>query len=776
MHQYDTPIPHILVVEDEVGHAELIRRAFADDEGAYEVETAGSIAEAETKIEATRPDLVIADLMLPDGEGTKLIEEGAGREPFPVIVMTSHGDESVAVEAIKAGALDYVVKSDESFRSMPHVADRALREWGQRRELRETRDALRLMSQVFVNAADPIIITDPTAKIVDVNRAAREIYGWSEEELMGRSADMLVPSAGREEARRLYQRALEGEGVRNIETTHVTKTGEKVTVLLTLSRLTDEQGETVGVAAISKDITERKRLEREVRQAQKMEAIGTLTSGIAHDFNNLLMGINGCTDIALGRMEADHPARRYVEEIKDSITRGASLTSQLLAFTRKEGGETEVVRADGVVRDVEELLRPLLGSEIDFDVDLGAQAANIECDPGQLEQVILNLVVNARDAIESGGRISLTTRVVHADELGNLDVGEAVKGEYLEIEVVDSGVGMDEETLQHIFEPFYTTKPAGEGTGLGLSTVYGIVNQWGGAIEVESEPGEGTRFAIYVQLTHRSLAETSEHDRGVVEGEGESILVVEDEPQVRKAVESYLELGGYRTTLAESFDEAVETLRENSDFAMALIDFDLGAKTGGDLKEWIRTERLDIPLLFMSAFGAESLLSQGELQPGDEVLQKPFSRKRLLAEVTDLIEGFRSQSDEARRPRRESDKEALLLVEDNDIARMATKELLEEEGYRTFDADSARRAFEILEVEEASVHCVLMDLTLPDADGLELAEEIREREGPLSVIFLSGGAPDQPAVEAALEEPKTSFLQKPIDIDVLLDEIRKCAG
>ena len=766
-------IPNILIVEDDVGHAELIRRAFDDSDREYALEIAVNVTEAREYLEQTTPTLIVADLMLPDGRGTDLIVQDGADDEFAVVVMTSHGDETMAVEAMKSGALDYVVKSDETFRSMPHVADRAIREWRQRRELRRTRNELLRMSQVYLDAADPIVMTDRYAKITDINRAARELYGWSEEELLGEPIARLVPEHDEKRARQMYARCLEGKEVRNVEITNETRRGDELSVLLTLSRLTDRSGEVLGVAAIAKDITERKRLQAEVRQAQKMEAIGTLTSGVAHDFNNLLMGINGCTDIALGQMSEEHPSRDYVEEIKEAVTRGAGLTRQLLAFSRKRGSEPTVFRLDDVICEVEQLLKPLLDDRVDLQVETNSGGARLECDPGHIEQVVLNLVVNARDAVGTNGEIAIRTDRVERDDW-SVDAGALEPGEHLMVEVSDDGDGMDEETQEHIFEPFFTTKPVGEGTGLGLSTVYGIVQQCGGAISVESEPGEGTSFRVFFEMTDRDVQDGGDEDSDVRIGAGERILLVEDEDRVRIAVEQYLENGKYEPVSAEDAKVALELIESGADFDLAIVDVALPTESGREVVDEIHERRPEMPVLFMSAYATDRLVREGLIHSGAHILQKPFSERTLLQRVGGLLEesaqeglGREDAAQHAGQPL------GVLLVEDNEIARMATRELLEEEGFRAFEAETGGRARQVLSRESDAIDLILLDVTLPDAEGPDLAGDFRSASHDMPIIFLSGGAPDDPAVEFALQQPGTAYLQKPVDFETLMTTIRE---
>ncbi|QDG49526.1 response regulator [Persicimonas caeni] len=655
----------IIVVEDELAHAELIRRAFETRADEFEVEVVSSLARARERLAETTPDLVITDLMLPDGSGIDLIPGEDQRAEYPVVVMTSHGDEKVAVEAIKAGALDYLVKSAETLSTMPHIAERSLREWNQMHELERT--------------------------------------------------------------------------------------------------------------------------QQQLLHAQKMEAIGNLSSGIAHDFNNLLMGITGCTDLALGKLDEGNDARRYVEEIKKAALRGASLTRQLLAFTRKKEVEPRVVEFNEVVAEAKNLLRPVLSEDISFDVDLSDARLYVRCDPGQIEQVLVNLVVNARDAMPQGGQVRVSTTSVEVDEAGARRLGEVPAGEYVVLSVADNGTGIDPETLEHIFEPFYTTKDVGQGTGLGLSTIYGIVKQVRGEIVVDSEVGRGTTFHIYLPRTDEEPEQLTQAPTHDVEGNGETILVVEDESLVRLTVRGYLERGGYRVVTAKDGDEALAIAGGAAQsIDVLLTDMVLPGLKGPDIVEKVRGHHPDIQVLYMSAHSAEQLLADARLDADADVLQKPFTEIDLLTEVYQLLRAEPSVAIEdaaADAPtqldeRRERSQAGLLLVEDHDTARWTIRELLQDEGYTVYEAADGAAAVEVFDAHASEIDLVISDMRLPDVAGTSLVGELRQQKldkqkRDMAVIFTSGKDADDPKVRQAVGAPHTTFLGKPVDFDGLLDTVER---
>ena len=775
----------VLIVEDEMAHAELIERAFEARREQFGLQVVSSAAQARQRIDERTPDLLITDLMLPDGRGTELIPDQSA-PGFPVVVMTSHGDEKVAVEAIKSGALDYVVKTAETLGSMPHVAERTLREWRQMSELRETQRELRRMSQVFIDASDPIVIADLDGHIVDANPEAVRFYGWPTQKLLGRTMRSLFKPSLRSKAERLLQHSLDGEQVRNVEITQQDCDGQTYTVLLTLSRLNDAEGHPTGVAAIAKDITERKQLEREFRQAQKMEAIGNLSSGIAHDFNNLLMGITGCTDVALSKLEAEHSARSYIAEIKKAALRGSSLTRQLLAFTRKREVEPRVVEFNEVVHEAENLLRPLVSEDIHFTVDVADEPLHVECDPGQIVQVLVNLAINARDAMPEGGRLEVHTQTVDFEAQDARLFGALTSGSYVELTVRDTGTGIDPDVLPHIFEPFFTTKDVGQGTGLGLASIYGIVKQARGEVTVDSTVGEGTTFRVFLPRTFEPSEATQEGEEISLEGHGETVLVVEDDSLVRMTVRGYLERGGYRVLDAEDGAQAITVARQTPhQIDLLVTDMVLPGLKGPEVARRVGANQPNVRVLYMSAHPTDALQASGRLAPDAESLQKPFTEHDLLQEVK-LALGERNDdtAHEAsdRRPRSapgdaqqvEHAGRTLLLVEDHELARMTTRELLEDDGYTVLEAATGAQALELAETHSNSLDLIISDLTLPDVDGAQLAQRLRDVCADVNFVFVSGLSADDPEVANLLQTPGTSFVEKPVDFDRLsarIDEL-----
>ncbi|MEK7865326.1 MAG: response regulator, partial [Planctomycetota bacterium] len=415
------------------------------------------------------------------------------------------------------------------------------------------------------HANDLILIVDSGRRILEINGRVEEVLGRSRKELLGRDCLDLIAPEEREESVRTFKELLERGGSQFVERHMTRRRGDPIPVEIAAS-VVDFTGEQRAILAIARDISERKRgeealraTEAQLRQAQKLEAIGRLAGGVAHDFNNLLTVMSGYSDLLLLRLPPEDANRREIEEVKKAAMRASGLTRQLLAFSRKQVLQPVAVDLNAVVIDLERMLRRLIGEDIQFATQLGSGIGRVLADPSQVEQVIMNLVVNARDAMPQGGRVVLGTGETH---LGPSRVyeGEPVRpGPYVRLSVSDTGCGMSEEIRAHIFEPFFTTKEAGKGTGLGLSTVYGIVRQSGGCIEIDSAPGKGSTFHIYLPQTAAVPTANGEGKRdGAASGGGETVLLAEDEELVRDVTRQMLEMSGYRVLVAKNGQEALE--------------------------------------------------------------------------------------------------------------------------------------------------------------------------------------------------------------------------
>jgi signal transduction histidine kinase/CheY-like chemotaxis protein len=422
----------------------------------------------------------------------------------------------------------------------------------------------------------------------------------------------------------------------------------------------DADGRPTTLRGLTVDLTELKRSERalhqseeQLRQAQKMDAVGKLAGGIAHDFNNLLMVIRGDSDLMLRRLAPGHSLRRNAEGIRDAADQAASLTRQLLAFSRKQVTAPRLVDLNSIVASIHAMLQRLLGETINLVTVTAPDLGGVKADPGQMEQMILNLCVNARDAMPDGGRLTVRTANVDLDEAAAARLSDTRPGPYVLLEVGDTGVGMDAETRSHLFEPFFTTKEQGKGTGLGLSTVYGTVKQSGGHIRVESEPGRGSTFTVYLPRVAAPVAppERPAADPPVARsgaaaqatltpGRGETILLVEDAQRVRAVVREILEMSGYVVLEARHGAEALEISNRHAGTIHLLVtDVVMPQMSGRELAQRLATLRPELKVLYMSGYTDDAIVRHGVLASGIAFLSKPFTPDALALKVREVLDG-----------------------------------------------------------------------------------------------------------------------------------------
>ena len=517
---------------------------------------------------------------------------------------------------------------------MRDVTDRKCAE----RELRASEEKFR---KVLETSGEGIVMRDASGRITFANERFAEMLGYDVDELLGRHVNSIIATEFVPEMRASQERR-ERTGVsETLDLQFVHKNGTRVDAILAASPIYDQSGEFVGGLGMITDMTERKRLEEQLRQSQKMEAVGRLAGGVAHDFNNLLTAIRGHVDLLLDDDKIDTGTRSDIEEIRKAADRAAALTQQLLAFSRRQMLQPVVLEFDGIVREIESLLRRLITEDVVLHTRLTAGATRVRADRGQIEQVLLNLVVNARDAMPNGGHIYIETANVEVDEdFARANAG-ASAGLYARLSVRDTGIGMDPGTLSHVFEPFFTTKPVGKGTGLGLATVYGIVKQSGGYLRVESEVGAGSTFEIFLPHVEEPLQRPREPQAEKhSDAAGETILVAEDEDAVRALTSRILRKRGYHVLEAKDGREAVDiALRHEGELRLVVTDVIMPHLNGRELSERLAKVMPKVKVLYMSGYTDDALLQRGVLQSGTgNFLEKPFTPEALANKVREVLE------------------------------------------------------------------------------------------------------------------------------------------
>jgi two-component system cell cycle sensor histidine kinase/response regulator CckA len=504
------------------------------------------------------------------------------------------------------------------------------------------RDSEQRYRELFENASDMIATLDLDLNFTSVNSAFEQVLDYSRDELLGTNVAAILPPESIALVRHQLHRKLSGEAERTTyEIEYLAKDGSPV-LLEVSARLIHERGAPVAIQVFARDLSERKRLEEQLRQAQKMEAVGRLAGGVAHDFNNLLTAITGYTEFALRGLDTgDGVERKDVEEIGKAAERATTLTRQLLAFSRKQILQPKVLNLNGVVADMEKMLGRLIGEDIQIVTNLAPTVGRVEADPGQLEQVIVNLVVNARDAMPDGGTLTIETANVDVEQHSVADRGPVPTGSYVTVTVRDTGTGMDERTKARLFEPFFTTKELGKGTGLGLATVYGIVKQSGGYITVASEEGTGATFTIYLQRLATASDERngSNRSRGRAPGGSETVLLVEDEDIVRRLVRDILERSGYRILEAADGQEALEVGRDNHEaIDLLLTDVVMPKMRGNELVERLLSLSPEMKILYMSGYAEDAIANDGVIEPHGAFIQKPFTVEALTQKVRTVLD------------------------------------------------------------------------------------------------------------------------------------------
>ncbi len=642
----DNPAPvrqplRVLILEDDPRDAELLAAMLRRAGYSLSLEVTDSREQFQQRLEQGDDDVILADYNLGAWNAMDALHilRESGKDVPCVVVTGSLGDEA-AVECLKQGAADYVLK--DRLHRLPAAVEGALREKAQRE------DATRLQEQIWRakkewehtvdTIPDPVLVLDEQFRIQRANHATARVLGLEFPQLIGQPCYQVVHGQAAPPPDCPFQRMLlTGKEARcDIEEPRLGKVFDA-----TVTPLRNSGVAVLGCVEVLRDITERKRLEEQLRQAQKMEAVGRLAGGVAHDFNNLLTAITGYSDLALTRLREGDRVRKHVLEIKKAGESAASLTRQLLAFSRRQVLIPQILDLNSVVSNVQKMLRRMIGEDIDLVTLPAADLGHVKADPGQIEQVIMNLAVNARDAMPQGGKLTVETANVDLDESYTRSHIDVMPGRYVMLALSDTGCGMDAETLSHIFEPFYTTKEEGKGTGLGLATVYGIVKQSGGHIWVSSDLGQGTTFKIYLPRVEAAVEKLmpGRMAAGLPRG-AETVLLVEDEVIVRDLVREVLQSSGYTVLVASGAAEAlaISEQRAPGPVHLMLTDVVMPEMDGPQLADHLACLYPKMKVLYMSGHTDAAVARHVKLSRDIPYLQKPFAAEVLARKVREVLD------------------------------------------------------------------------------------------------------------------------------------------
>ena len=627
----------VLIAEDSEDDALLLVRELK--RGGYEpaYERVASAAAMAAALDRQGWDLVIGDHSMPHFGGVAALALVRQRGlDIPFICVSGTISEEMAVAAMKAGANDWVTKGQLK-RLLPAIE----------RELREARGraALRASEASYAHLVEraPVGIyrSSPAGRFLSVNAALVRILGYDS------AADVLRLDMARDvyadpaERQRLLDRdTYTDREYDEVEATWKRKDGRLLSVQLSVRAVRKGAGEVEYYETFVRDVTEQRRLQQQLVQSQKMEAVGRLAGGIAHDFNNLLTVITSYSDLLLQDLGADDPKREDVEQVRKAAEGAAALTRQLLAFSRQQVLAPRVVSLSVVVQGVEKMLRRVIGEDVDLVTALDPDVGSVKADVGQLEQVLMNLAVNARDAMPAGGKLTIeTANVEHGPDSAREREAAPVR-RCVMLAVSDTGIGMDEATKARIFEPFFTTKEAGKGTGLGLATVYGIVQQSGGFIWVYSEPGHGTTFKIYLPQVDAPLeGRTAGAAPGDLPRGTETVLLVEDAAAVRAVTRQVLERQGYTVLEAANGGAALQTAASHpGPIHLLLTDVVMPGLSGRQLADQLARLRPDARVLYASGYTDDAVVRHGVLEAGISYLQKPFTAESLARKVREVLD------------------------------------------------------------------------------------------------------------------------------------------
>ena len=637
----------VLLIDDNPGDIRLIQEMLKEGGVKFKMDLADRLSTGLEHLMKGAPDVILLDLGLPDSQGFDTFKRVHTQvSHVPIIVLTGLADKTLALKAVREGAQDYLVKS----RIDNNLLVRAVRYAIERKRVEKALlESQRTLEAVVETAPSLIVLTDPEGQILLFNRACEELTGYKREEVLGKTIpELFLPPEWIPVVQKRFADPCAPEVQAPHENPWKTKSGEERPIEWRCTVLPSPKDGRPCILGTGIDITERKRAEKEMaevqeqlRQSQKFEAIGQLAGGVAHDFNNLLTVIKGYNQLSLLEVKEDYPLRINMEAIGRASEKATGLVRQLLTFSRRQAMEMKVIDLNMLITDLDTMLRRVIGEDIELAIQLAEDVGRVRTDPGQIEQVILNLAVNARDAMSEGGKLIIKTQNVEIDEDYVWAHVGVTSGSYAMLSITDTGCGMTPEVKDHLFEPFFTTKEVGKGTGLGLSTAYGIVKQSEGNIWAYSEPGKGTTFKIYLPRVDEPLKERSTRVLGEESPRGhETVLTVEDQEEVRKLAVQVLKQQGYAVFEASHGEEAMKVAQEHAEEGIDLLltDVVMPGMSGRELAQKLGFLLPKMKVLYMSGYTDDAIVRHGVLEGGVNYLQKPFTLDSLARKVREVLD------------------------------------------------------------------------------------------------------------------------------------------
>ena len=772
----------------------------------HSVQAVADGQEALDAIRAERPDLVLTDVMMPRLNGFELIAAIRGDErlqDLPVVMLSARAGEEARVDGLAAGADDYLAKPFSARELLARVQS-ALSMAGLRQRIADT---LKASEERFRTMADnaPVMIwtTDPDGVCTFLSRSWYDFtgqtpetglgYGWLDathpDDKAGASAIFLKANSRQEPFRLEYRlKGKDGTYRWTIDAAAPWRNsaGEFLGYIGSVIDITDrreaEEAQRDLNSLLERRVEEvvraREGMEAQLRQAQKMEAIGKLTGGVAHDFNNLLQVISGNLQLLSKDVAGIDKAEQRLRNAVAGVSRGAKLASQLLAFGRRQPLAPKVTNLGRVVRGMDDMLRRAIDEGVEIDTIVAGGLWNTFIDAAQVENALLNLAINARDAMNGHGKLTIETGNASLDDEYAARHTDITAGQYVMLAVTDTGSGMTPEIMEQVFEPFFTTKPEGQGTGLGLSMVYGFVKQSGGHIKIYSELGQGTTVRLYLPRSHAAEDVATPLDRGSAVGGTETVLVVEDDEQVRETAVDLLSELGYRVLKAKDADNALAIVESGLPIDLLFTDVVMPGKLRSpELARRARERLPEIAVLFTSGYTQNAIVHGGRLDEGVELLSKPYTKEEMARKLRQVLADQRgaavpaapvpvtSSAPVANKPARLR----ILLVEDEPLILISTSDTLQSLGHEVIEAVTPAEALSKL---VAAVDVLVTDFTLPGMTGLELARLVREKYPDIPVIFASGHSL---ADEVAAIGGKAGQLQKPYNEETLKEILDRLA-